>query len=228
MLPNTFPAHVAKAPGITALVNRRIPQAKTRTRPHVVTRQIPRLEKAMARIETKENSVVAVYPLHSEAESAINLLQKNDFNIRKLAVVGQGYHSDDQVVGYYTTGDRMKHWGKNGAFWGGVWGMLVGSAFFLIPGVGPVIVAGSAVAWVVAALEGAVVVGGLSALGAALYSIGIPRNSVIKYETSLKAGKFLLIANGTAEEADFARRILATTDAEEINVHEPNLSNVAA
>jgi hypothetical protein len=37
-------------------------------------------------------------------------------------IVGKGYHTDEQVVGYYNTGDRMKVWGKNGAFWGGFWG----------------------------------------------------------------------------------------------------------
>jgi hypothetical protein len=174
----------------------------------------------MTEVNNNENSVVAVYPLHSDAENAINLLKKSNFNIKQLAIVGQGYHTEDQVVGYYTTGDRMEHWGKNGAFWGGLWGMLVGSAFFLIPGVGPVIVAGSAVAWIVAALEGAVVVGGLSALGAGLYSIGIPKDSALKYESSIKAGKFLLIAHGTPMEADLARRFLADTAAEEINLHE--------
>lgn len=174
----------------------------------------------MTQAATNENSVVAVYPLHSDAESAINLLKKNDFNIKKLAIVGQGYHTEDQVVGYYTTGDRMKHWGKRGAFWGGLWGMLVGSAFFLIPGVGPVMVAGSAVAWIVGALESAVVVGGLSALGAGLYSIGIPRDSALKYESSVRAGKYLLVAHGTPIEADLARRILTDTAAEEINIHE--------
>jgi len=88
----------------------------------------------MAQIDSKENSVVAVYPQHSDAENAINLLKKADFNIKKLAILGQGYHTEDQVVGYYTTGDRMKHWGKQGAFWGGLWVLLVGSAFFIIPG----------------------------------------------------------------------------------------------
>jgi hypothetical protein len=28
----------------------------------------------------------------------------------------------------------------------------------------------------------------------------IPKNSVVKYETSIKAGKFVLVAHGTAEE----------------------------
>jgi hypothetical protein len=106
--------------------------------------------------------------------------------------------------------------------------MLVGSAFFLIPGVGPVIVAGSAVAWIVGALESAAVVGGLSALGAGLYSIGVPKDSALKYESSVKAGKFLLIAHGTPIEADLARRILADTAAEEINVHEAQQPAAAA
>jgi hypothetical protein len=182
----------------------------------------------MTQIDSKESSVVAVYPQHTDAENAINLLKKGNFDIKKLAIVGRGYHTEDQVVGFYTTGDRMKHWGKNGAFWGGLWGMLVGSAFFLIPGVGPVVVAGSAVAWIVAALEGAVVVGGLSALGAGLFSIGIPKDSAVKYESSVKAGKFLLLAHGTAEEAEAARRILANTSAEEVNVHSPDRPAVAA
>jgi hypothetical protein len=186
------------------------------------------LEGKMKQIDSKESSVVAVYPQHSDAENAINLLKKGDFDIKKLAIMGRGYHTEEQVIGYYTTGDRMKHWGKMGAFWGGLWGMLVGSAFFLIPGIGPVLVAGSAVAWVVGALEGAVVVGGLSALGAGLVSVGIPKDSALKYESSVKAGKFVLIAHGTVEEAEAARRILANTSPEEISVHGPVQPAVAA
>lgn len=182
----------------------------------------------MPQIESKENSVVAIYAQHSDAENAINLLKKGNFDIKKLAILGKGYHSEENVVGYYSTGDRMKHWGKMGAFWGGLWGLLAGSAFFLIPGVGPVMVAGSAVAWIVAALESAVVVGGLSALGAALYSKGIAKGSVLKYESSVKAGKYLLIAHGTPEEAEAARRILSSTAAEEVNMHQPDRSVAAA
>jgi hypothetical protein len=182
----------------------------------------------MPQIDSKENLVVAIYAQHVDAENAINLLKKGNYDIRKLAIIGKGYHTEEEVVGYYTTGDRMKHWGKMGAFWGGLWGLLAGSAFFLIPGVGPIVVAGSAVAWIVGALESAVVVGGLSALGAGLYSKGIAKGSVLKYESSIKAGKYLLIAHGTPEEAETARSILADTSAEEINVHQPDRSAAAA
>jgi len=174
------------------------------------------------------NAIIAVYNSHDDAETAIKELQRSGFDLKKLSVVGKDFITDEQVVGFYNAGDRMKYWGKWGAFWGGLWGLLVGAAFFWVPGVGPLLVAGPAVAWIVAALEGAVVVGGLSVLGAALYSIGIPKDSIVKYETDVKANKFLLVAHGTAQEAAKAKEILSATDAIELNEHttEPQTAKV--
>jgi uncharacterized membrane protein len=168
---------------------------------------------------SEKNSVVAIFESHNQAEDAVRELQKSGFDMKKLSIVGKDYHTDEHVVGYYNTGDRMMYWGKQGAFWGGLWGMLFGSAFFLVPGVGPLVVAGPLVSWIVGALEGAVMMGGLSALGAALVSIGIPKNSVLQYEASLKAGKFLLILHGTPQEVERAKDRLDSTQAMETTVH---------
>jgi hypothetical protein len=140
--------------------------------------------------------------------------------MRKLSIVGRDYHTDEHVVGYYNTGDRMKHWGKLGAFWGGIWGLLFGSAFFFIPGVGPLLVAGPLVGWIVGALEGAVVVGGLSAIGAGLYSLGIPKDSILQYETALKTGKYVLIVHGSMDETTHAKEILNRTKPETLEHHQ--------
>jgi uncharacterized membrane protein len=168
---------------------------------------------------TKTNSVVAIYDTHSQAEEAVKNLQKSGFDMKTLSIVGKDYHSEEDVTGYYNTGDRMKYWGKLGALWGGFWGLLFGAAFFAIPGIGPVLVAGPLVAWIIGALEGAVVVGGLSAVGAGLYSIGIPKDSVIKYESALKADKFIVLAHGTAAEVAKARDIMQTTHPAELALH---------
>jgi uncharacterized membrane protein len=170
-------------------------------------------------MSNNKNLAVAIFENHTQAEAAINELKKANFNIKQLSIVGRDYHTEEHVVGYYNTGDRMKKWGKAGAFWGGIWGLLVGAAFFWVPGIGPILVAGPFISMLVGALEGAAVVGGLSALGAGLYSIGIPKNSVLDYETDLKAGKFVLIAHGTAEEIEDAREILSATDATQVDVH---------
>ena len=165
------------------------------------------------------NSVVAIYETHSQAEEAVKELQRSGFDMKKMSIVGRDYHTDEHVVGYYNTGDRMKYWGKLGAFWGGLWGMLFGAAFFAIPGIGPVLVTGPLVAWIVGALEGAAVVGGLSALGAGLYSIGIPKDSVVKYELALKSDKFLVLAHGTADEVAKAKDIMQSTRPVEVGLH---------
>jgi uncharacterized membrane protein len=155
------------------------------------------------------NHVMSVlYDTHAQAEQAVQELQASGYDMKQLSIVGQEYHTEEKVLGYYNMGDRMLKWGGNGAFWGSMWGMLFGSAFVLIPGVGPLLLAGPLVGMLVGALEGAVVVGGVSALGAALASIGIPENSVLDYETEIKAGKFLLLAHGTAAETARAREIL--------------------
>lgn len=123
-------------------------------------------------------------------------------------------------MGYYTTGDRMKSWGGIGAFWGGIWGLLIGAGFFLIPGVGPVLVAGPFLAALVGALESAAVVGGVSALVAGLVSLGIPKDRAIKYEAEIKADKFVLAVHGADEELERAHAILATTSPVSIETHE--------
>ena len=168
---------------------------------------------------SETNSVVAIYGTHDKAEQAVKELQKSGFDMKKLSIVGKDYHTDEEVTGYYNAGDRMKYWGSMGAFWGSLWGMLFGAAFFVIPGIGPLVIAGPLVAWIVGALEGAVVVGGLSALGAGLYSIGIPKDSVIKYETALKADNFIVLAHGTSEEVSHARNIMQTTNPLELALH---------
>jgi len=170
-------------------------------------------------MQEKQNSVVAIYNTHTEAEEGVKSLQKSGYDMKKLSIVGKDYHADEHVVGYYNTGDRVKYWGKLGAFWGGLWGFLFGSAFFFIPGIGPIVVGGPLVSWIIGALEGALVVGGLSSLGAALYSIGIPKDSILKYETSLKANKFILVAHGTKDEVERAQKILETTKATESAIH---------
>jgi hypothetical protein len=113
----------------------------------------------------------------------------------------------------------MQYWGKVGAFWGGFWGLLFGSAAFAIPGLGPILVAGPLVAWIVAGLEGAVVVGGVSAVGAGLVSIGIPKDSVLKYEIALKTDKFLLVVHGTPDAVQKARDIIDGTEHSFRTVH---------
>jgi len=169
----------------------------------------------------KKNSVVAIYQTHVQAEKAVKELQQSGYDMKKLSIVGRDNHSEEHVVGYYNAGDRMMYWGGLGAFWGGLWGLLFGAAVFWVPGLGPLVVGGPLASWILAGLEGAAVVGGVSALGAGLYSIGIPKDSILKYEQEIGSDHYLLVAHGTKEEVWRAKNILDTTGARGVEAHVP-------
>jgi len=169
---------------------------------------------------TKTDTVVAVFADHQGAEAAVKKLSEGGIDMKHLSLVGKGYHSDEKVVGFYNAGDRIKFWGKRGALWGGLWGWFFGAIFLSIPVIGHVVVLGYLATMVISAVEGAIVVGGLSVLGAALYSTGIPKDSVIEYETALKADSFLVMALGPTEEVARARAILKTLNPSRLDLHE--------
>jgi hypothetical protein len=167
----------------------------------------------------RHETAVAVFPDHEAAERAVKSLTAAGFEMTNLSVVGKGYHSEEKVVGFYNTGDRVKFWGTRGAFWGGFWGLFFGGLFMTIPVVGHVVVLGYLAAIVASGIENAIVVGGLSALGAALYGLGIPKNSVLQYETDLKADGFLVMARGPTAEVERAQKLLAALNPSSSEIH---------
>ena len=175
---------------------------------------------------TKNDAIVAVFTDHRGAEGAIRKLAEGGLDMKHFSIVGKGYHTEENVIGFYNTGDRVKFWGRNGAVWGGLWGLFFGGIFLTVPMVGSVIVLGHLAAMVFATVEGAVVVGGLSALGAAIFSLGVPKDSVIQYEEALKADGFLLVAHGPANEIARAKTILDTMESIRLDVHQ-NVKDMA-
>jgi len=174
------------------------------------------------------DAAIGVFADHTAAEAAIKKLTNAGFAMKQLSLIGKGYHTEEKVIGFYNTGDRMKFWGSRGAFWGGLWGLFFGGVFLAVPVIGHVIVLGYLAAAVISAVEGAVIVGGLSALGAALVGIGVPKDSVISYETAIAADGFLVVVHGDAAEVQRGREILGTSEATQIKIHSQNAAETAA
>jgi hypothetical protein len=192
-----------------------VPIRKRATQNASVERRLVLKEDQMEKADT----IIAVFADHNAAETAVKKLATAGLEMKNLSVVGKGYETDEKVVGFYNIGDRVKFWGTRGAFWGGLWGLFFGGLFLTIPVVGHVVVLGYLASIAISAIESAVMVGGLSVLGAALYSIGIPKDSVIQYETALKADSFLVMAHGTAADIARAKAILATANPSRLDVH---------
>lgn len=174
----------------------------------------------------KDGTVVAVFADHHPVEAAVKRLAEVGFDKKNLSVVGKGYHTNKNDGGFYSTGDRIKFWGELGTFWGGLLGWF-GGLFLTIPVVGHVIVLGSTAAIFISviksaiegAIGGAIAAGGLSALGAALCGIGIPKDSAIAYEEDVKTDRFLVMAHGSAEEVERGGTVLKEFDPLRLDVH---------
>lgn len=165
------------------------------------------------------NSIVAVYDTPADAVEGANDLHKMGFDMSKLSIAVRESPGPDHIVGCSNTGAQIKYWGKMGVLWGDLAGYWAGAAFFELPGVGPVLLAGPLVSTVVAIMEGASASNGAGVFGGGLRRLGIPRECIVRYESELCGHRLLLIAHGTAEELMHAKDVLHLTHPAELNVH---------
>jgi hypothetical protein len=155
-----------------------------------------------------------------QAEEAVQALGKGGFPIQHVSILAQNLGTEKKVHGYVTSCDVAKSAAKTGAWVGGIFGLLVGAAFLWVPGVGPLVVAGSLTSALLGGVEGAVTGAAFTGLLGWLTSIGISKEHILKYEESIKAGKYLVVAHGSADDAKKAKAILEGTRPTQLTVHQ--------
>jgi hypothetical protein len=166
-----------------------------------------------------ESSVVAVFHHIDEAEAAVQELGKGGFPIQHVSIIAKNLGTEKKVHGFVTSCDVAKSAAKTGAWVGGIFGLLVGAAFVWVPGVGPLIVAGSLSSALLGGLEGAVTGAALTGMLGWLSALGISKEHILKYEESVKAGHYLVIAHGTPQDAAKAKAILQGSKPVAVTTH---------
>jgi hypothetical protein len=154
-----------------------------------------------------DSSVVAVFAHIDQAEGAVQALGKGGFPIQHVSILGQNLGTERKIHGFVTSSDVAKPAARAGAWGGGIFGLLGGAAFLWVPGIGPLIVAGSLTSALLGGVEGAVA-GAMSGLLGWLQGLGIAKQHILRYEESIKAGKLLVVAHGAAEQVNQATTIL--------------------
>ena len=167
---------------------------------------------------SETNSIVAIYGTDVESESAVMELHKSGFDMRKVSVVAKCSDNGTELVGSCNTDDCLGDSGIGGTFPAG-WGFLVDAAFLEAPGIGAVMIGGPLAIGVAAMREEAHPIGNLTVIGNALLNVGIPKGTILRYESALRENKCLLSVHGPSEEVMKARHILRMTRPEEVSVH---------
>jgi hypothetical protein len=166
-------------------------------------------------------SIVAVYPDHPAAERAVRKLHKSGFAMPDLSIVGRDFQVTEEPIGFVSVGDYAKAGAGTGAWFGGLFGLFMGAAFLILPGVGPIVVAGPLTAAFVAGMEGAIAGTALGSLAGALVGWGVPRERALKFEKQVKGGKFLVIVRGSEEVIGRARSLLTPEAPERVEAFGP-------
>jgi uncharacterized membrane protein len=172
-------------------------------------------------LQTDHRLLLAFYQDEQSAEQVLQHLLKAEIPMERISVLGQASASGDDPLGIYypKLGDRMTGWGKMGALWGGLWGLLTGAlGMFLIPGVGPMIAAGPIAEALIGAAGGASIGGGVlagagavSQLGVAVHRMGVPAEKIEQYHERLEQGEYLVMLIVDAEEVERWRQKLSQT-----------------
>lgn len=165
--------------------------------------------------QTMDQSVVAIYKSHADAEEAVRLLQRGGIPMNKVSIVGRDWQLREDVEGYYRPGDAAAEGAREGAWIGSLFGLFMGFGYFLFPFIGPLVVLGPLAGMVAGAIGGA----GIGALVSGLVALGIPKDEALKYRARIEAGEFLLVVHGTADEVERARQVLQTTNQSGLQTH---------
>ena len=136
--------------------------------------------------------------------------------MQKLSIIGKDYQTAEQVRGFLTWKDTAKAGATGGGYWGsfvgGLFGILAGAGVLFIPGIAPIVIAGPIAGVLAGWLEGTLVGGaGAAAVGGlagALAGLGIPKHEVLKYETQIQAGEFIILVTGSDEDVSQAKQML--------------------
>ncbi len=152
------------------------------------------------------NATLTVFKSQPDAEAAVRQLARDGYDLSKVSMVGCDAKQEQAST-------------KIGASWGGIKEMLVGSGFFLVPGIGPLVVAGPLLTWIVQLMGPEVGPDKLGAMAGGLQQLGIPTDSITRCEAALKSGKVVIIAEGSAMAMIHAREVFRRTPVEVIEQH---------
>ena len=165
--------------------------------------------------DEKKHFVAAVFENPNDAHAVVEEMIKHDFPMDQVSVLHKAGGLGDDFLGiaYSDEKERFKVWGAEGALWGSLGGLLAGAAgLFLVPGIGPMLIAGP----LINALVGGVLGAGVMTTGAAathltiaLRRLGIPEDKLETLHQAIMEGKTVVLMHCGKQDPEMWRQRLA-------------------
>ena len=151
--------------------------------------------------------IVGVFSAREQAERAAQQLRQEGFD-REISIVVKDNNQEQGENDTTMSNDSV----VDGATMGALGGFALGAGALAVPGVGPLLAAGT----LASALTGAAAGG----LGGALIDLGIPEVESREYEGDVKSGKALITVECSDDnKARKASQVLQSNGAEKVREH---------
>jgi len=158
-----------------------------------------------------QQCVVGVFDSLSTTRSILEKLEQAGYSDAQVSLVTSSVENqvkDEEMLEY---GDKSGVKAAKGAGMGGLVGLLLGSPLLLIPGVGPLLIAGP----LAMGLTGGIVGGFMGAMA----GWGVEPDNLAKYEQKVQDGAVLIVVQGAPDEVARAHGILSEEPTAEVFLH---------
>lgn len=170
---------------------------------------------------------VGVFSRRQDAEHALNELRNSGFPMERVSVIARDVDRRDDMGGANVTdAGREADEGAGagaitGTVLGGLGGLLVGAGALAIPGIGPVIAAGTIGTTLATTALGAGLGAASGTLVGALSGLGIAEDRARAYSDRVSRGEYLVIVDGTDSEIRLAESILSSGGIQDWGIYNP-------
>jgi uncharacterized membrane protein len=161
----------------------------------------------------RNRTVIGLFENYQAADTTFKALERAGFAREQLHVLSREYVIKERLEEEQVEG-ALKDVAKGavgGTAIGGLLGLLVGIGAIAIPGIGPVIAAGSITTALATAAGGATVGAVAGSLASGIAGRGLSEEDVQRYAAGLKQGGLLLIVHTDEQHEPLAAEILEQT-----------------
>lgn len=174
-----------------------------------------------------ERTVSGVFKEQEQVENVIRRLLDRGVTRDHISVMGNNFQSETRISGFITKKDVIFGGLRSGAIFGSLFGSLLGLlsgvGVLFIPFVGSVVAAGPIGGALLGAASGALAGSAGGGLASVLATLGMPEEKAAVYETRLKAGEFIVMAEVPRDKTGEISLLLQSAGGEETHTSELTL-----
>jgi cation transport regulator ChaB len=181
---------------------------------------------------TAERTITAVFKEEQQVDNVVRRLIDRGIPSDHISLMGQNFESKTRIAGFISKKDVILGGLRTGAVFGSLFGSLLslftGMGVLFIPFIGSVVAAGPITSVLLGAASGAIAGSAGAGLASALATLGMPKEKAAIYETRVKAGEFLLMAEVPTDKSGEYQLLIESAGGEEIHVNESTLPRPCA